>query len=200
MTTIEISEYYDATYDSKVRSDLEQAVSLIKGPKTAIDCGCGAGSDTAYLLGQGFTVHAFDIEGESVSRCKDRFKDEKNLFLSQDSFHTFTYPTASLIVADASLFYCSEKDFGDVWSNISQALSSGGIFVGSFLGLRDTTASAQYQRDAFWPDVTCFTETALQTVFENYHIVNWTEHEMDGKTAQGIDHHWHIYAVIARKG
>ena len=147
MATVEISEYYNATEDSNVRSDLEQAIDLVSAPKIAIDCGCGAGSDIAYLLANGFVVHAFDIESESISRCSDRFKEETKLFLSQDSFNTFSYPPASLILADASLFFCPPGEFNEVWCKMTTALMPGSIFVGSFLGPRDTMAGPEYQRE-----------------------------------------------------
>lgn len=199
MATIEINEYYDATKSRDIRLDLQHAITMIDEPKVAIDCGCGAGSDIAYLLANGFTVHGFDIESESIARCRERFGEEHNLHLSQDSFNTFSYPKASLILADASLFFCPKKEFDEVWSKINEALLPGGIFVGSFLGPRDTTASPAYQRDAFWPDVLSFTEENLRAKFSTFKIVTWTEHEKDGKTPQGIDHHWHIFALVAQK-
>lgn len=199
MATVEINQYYDATEDSNVRADLQQAIDLVSAPKIAIDCGCGAGSDIAYLLASGFVVHAFDIESESISRCSDRFEDETKLFLSQDSFKTFAYPPASLILADASLFFCPPGEFNEVWCKMTAALVLGGIFVGSFLGPRDTTAGPEYQRDAFWPDVLILTEALLQPMFKGFEIVNWTEHEIDGKTAQGAPHYWHIFSVVAKK-
>jgi SAM-dependent methyltransferase len=199
VSTKEINEYFDSTAYSDVRSDLIQTIGLVGNQKIAIDCGCGAGSDIAYLLGEGFEVHAFDIESESIIRCRRRFIDETNLSLSQESFSTFTYPLASLIHADASLFYCPPDDFEDVWEKINNALMMGGLFVGSFLGPRDTTAGSGYQRDVFWPDVFVFKEEDLRSLFGDLEIINWVERELDGKTAQGIDHHWHVFSVIARK-
>ena len=199
MTSPEINEYYDATIDRKIRPDLLHALELVGNTKIAIDCGCGAGSDIAYLLTEGFTVHGFDIESESILRCKERFNGDADLYLSQDSFKTFSYPPASLVVADASLFFCPAGDFPEVWSRISMALTPGGIFVGSFLGPRDTMAGKDYEREAFWPEVLVFTESRLRSNFKGFEIVNWTEHELDGETAQGTPHHWHIFSVVVRK-
>jgi len=166
MATVEINEYYDATADSNVRTDLQKAVNIVNQPRIAIDCGCGAGSDVAYLLANDYVVPAFDIESESISRCRERFRNEPNLYLSQDSFNSFSYPAASLIHADASLFFCPENDFDDVWCKIENALVPGGIFVGSFLGPRDEMARPEYQREAFWPDVLVFSETSLRSYFK----------------------------------
>ena len=199
MATVEINNYYDATEDRNIRPDLQQALGLVIEPKLAIDCGCGAGSDIAHLLANGFVVHAFDIESESISRCRNRFRDETNLFLSHDGFITFSYPPASLVLADASLFFCPPGEFNEVWDKINNALVPGGIFVGSFLGPRDTMADPCHQRDAFWPDVLVLTEARLRPRFNAFEIISWTEHEIDGKTATGAPHHWHIFSVVAVK-
>jgi SAM-dependent methyltransferase len=199
MSTKEVSDYFDKSENSEVRPDLFQGVDLVGAKKIAIDCGCGAGSDIAFLLSKGFLVHAFDIEAESISRCRERFKGETNLSLSQASFTNFNYTEASLIHADASLFYCSPNDFDQVWYKITNALIAGGIFVGSFLGIRDTTAGPGYQKEAFWPDVMPVYEDELRLKFEDFDILSWVEHELDGKTAQDINHHWHVFSVVAKK-
>ncbi|WP_157735980.1 class I SAM-dependent methyltransferase [Granulosicoccus antarcticus] len=74
----------------------------------AIDCGCGAGRDTAFLLGKGFTVHAFDKELEAVEFCQKRFESNGNFHATQACFSDFHYPPASLVMAHASLFFCPD--------------------------------------------------------------------------------------------
>lgn len=109
MPSVEISEYFKATEFRDTREDLKLGISLVDGPRTSIDCGCGAGSDIAFLRANGFAVHAFDIEPEAVARCQNRFSGDDQVSLSQDSFGTFHYPRASLVVADASLFSVPKK-------------------------------------------------------------------------------------------
>ena len=94
------------------------AVKFVCGHKTAIDCGCGAGADIEYLLQKGFKVYGFDIEEEAISRCTQRFKNNKDIILSQAGFGSYQYPEAALIVADASLFFCPRTEFSNVWNNI----------------------------------------------------------------------------------
>ena len=199
MATEEIKQYYDTTTDSEVRSDLVFATDLIDKPKIAIDCGCGAGADIEYLLAKDFTVYGFDIEEESIARCEERFKGNKNVLLSQDSFSSFIYPEASLILADASLFFCSERDFDYVWNKLYECLYPKGIFCGSFLGPDDTMASSSYDKNAFWSDTLVFDDKEVRKKFKNYEICRFTEHKSSGKTPQGEPHHWHIFSVVARK-
>jgi SAM-dependent methyltransferase len=199
VATKEIMTYYDSTAARSVRADLKYAVELVDNPGIAIDCGCGAGADIAFLRDKGFTVHAFDIEEEAVARCRRRFSEDDQVVVSQASFTSFVYPDANLISADASLFFCPEQEFDDAWSNITRSLSLGGVFSGSFLGERDTTAGPDYDREAYWSDVLVVTEHQLRKQFETFEIKRWTEHEFSGETAEGKAHHWHIFSVVARK-
>lgn len=199
MSTREIIEYYDSTEKSSARPDLIFALEELKEGKVAIDCGCGAGSDIAFLRSKEFTVHAFDLEEESIIRCKDRFKGDDRVFLSQDSFSSFTYPSASLVVADASLFFCPENEFDSVWENITNSLECNGVFCGSFLGPKDTMASQDYDKEAFWADVLVLTESKVKEKLQGYEILKWTEHDLSGEASQGKPHHWHIFSVVAKK-
>jgi len=199
MTTQEIKEYYVSTEQREIRTDLEHAVSMVGTPKIAIDCGCGAGSDIAYLLEHEFKVYGFDIEEESILRCKKRFKHNNNVYLSKNSFESFDYPKASLVVADASLFFCCKQAFDDIWLKIERALFSGGIFCGSFLGPEDTMAGLDYDKSAWWPNVLVLYEKQVREKFDNFQIIRFTEHKTSGLTPQGIPHEWHIFSVIAKK-
>jgi len=199
MPNQEIKEYYDATEDRKIRPDLTFAVNIVDDPKIAVDCGCGAGADIKYLLEKGFKVYGFDIEDESISKCKKRFKNDKDVILSKAGFSSYQYPKASLVVADASLFFCPKTEFDYVWNNIYECLYPNGIFCGSFLGPEDTMSGPKYDKSAFWPDILIFDEKEVREKFQDYEIYRFTEHKTSGKTPEGIPHDWHIFSVVAKK-
>jgi len=121
------------------------------------------------------------------------------LYLSQNDFNSYSYPSASLILADASLFFCPECEFDEVWYKINKSLSPGGVFVGSFLGPEDTMTESGYRKELFWPDLLVFKEEQLRQVFNKFEIISWTEHRIDGKTAQDKLYHWHIFSIVAKK-
>lgn len=199
MTTRRIAQYYEGTADRAIREDLRCAVDLVGDPGVAIDCGCGAGADIVFLLDRGFTVHAFDVEPDAISRCHARFGGDPRVQLSLASFSTFEYPSASLVTADASLFFCPPAEFDRAWCRISTALIPGGIFSGSFLGPKDTMAQPGYRKDALWPDVLVVTEETLRPRFAAFDVERWTEHQVSGKEADGSPHDWHIFSVVAKK-
>ena len=199
MPSVAIRKYFDATENRKIRDDLLFAVENVEGERTAVDCGCGAGADINYLASVGFSVHGFDIEDDSVSRCALRFQDKKNVCISKSSFEDFIFPSASLVVADASLFFCAKRLFPLVWGNIYQCLIPGGIFCGSFLGVEDTMASSEYNSDDFWPEVSAFEEADVKLLFSNYQVLRFTVHMSSGVTPTGEAHDWHIFSVVAKK-
>jgi len=199
MASDEINKYYSETINRAVREDLVVATDLVEGEKIALDCGCGAGTDIAFLRTKGFVVHAFDIEEQSIKICAERFENDSKALLSKDSFSSYEYPSATLINADASLFYCAETEFDDVWSKIYHSLQPGGIFCGAFLGPDDEMAGPNYDKQAYWSDVMVFDEAELKSKFEKFELVKFTEHNISGKTPVGTAHRWHIYSVIAKK-
>ena len=199
MPSKEIQKYFDATADRETRNDLWMAVNLVESDRVAIDCGCGAGSDIAFLRSQDFLVHAFDIEEESVSRCRERFRDDREVLLSKASFTTYEYPRASLIVADASLFFCPKDEFCRVWQKITNSLLPNGVFSGSFLGLEDTMAGPNYNKEAYWPDVLVTSEEKIMRWLKGFKVESFIEHRSSGKTPDGELHQWHIFSVVAKK-
>lgn len=195
----DILEYYDSTFDRETRDDLRFAVSLVDGSKIAIDCGCGAGSDIAFLRSQGFLVYAFDVEHEAIARCRSRFKDDANVLLSQATFSNYIYPSASLILADASLFFCPKTEFATVWRKINESLRVNGIFVGSFLGPEDTMADPKFNEKVLWSEALVVSEEKVKHWLSKFEIISFTEHRSQGISFDGMYHQWHIFSVIARK-
>ncbi len=194
-----VSKYFDATENRKVRDDLLFAVGVVDEPRIAIDCGCGAGADIAFLASQGFFVHGFDVEEESISRCRARFKDVDSVVLSRSSFSSFHYPEASLVVADASLFFCPKSEFEGVWRNVCECLYPNGVFCGSFLGLQDTMAGPDYRAADYWPEVTAFEAEEVQALFTDFEILRFSVHRSSGVTPAGDQHDWHVFSVVAKK-
>jgi SAM-dependent methyltransferase len=199
MLSEDIAKYFDATEHREIREDLVFATNIVGEPKIAIDCGCGAGADIGYLARNGFTIYGFDVEQDSVSRCQSRYSGNSDIVLTISSFNDFDYPQASLVVADASLFFCPSSEFKSVWSKIYQCLLPDGVFCGSFLGNEDTMAEPGDNPSVFWPEVTVFKESEVLELFKDFKVLRFQVHKSTGKTSQGVAHNWHIFQVVAQK-
>ena len=199
MPSKKVLRYYEATADRETRTDLRLAISLVEGDKRSIDCGCGSGSDIEFMRANDFSVYAFYIEEESIARCRSRFKGDSEVQLAQASFSTFEYPKVSLIVADASLFFCPAQEFSEIWCKITDALLPNGIFTGSFLGPDDTMAGPDYNEEGYWSDVLALSKEQVEKLFDYFIIESFTEHRTSGKSPDGQLHQWHIFSVVAKK-
>ena len=151
------------------------------------------------MRAQGFRVYAFDIEQEAIERCQKRFSKDKCVTLSVASFDDYRYPSASLVIADSSLFFCSENVFAGVWNKIVHCIEPDGVFVGSFLGSQDTMAGPEFNKSAYWPDVLVASEQQVKAWMEGFKIISLNEHKSDGYATDGKPHRWHIISVIAQK-
>jgi len=199
MPSKEITGYFRATRNKKTRDDLALAVTLVGSSKIAIDCGCGAGSDIEFLRSEGFRVYAFDIEQEAIECCQERFSEDDEVILSLASFTDFQYPSASLVLADSSLFFCPDNVFTDVWGKITSSIEPDGVFVGSFLGSQDTMAGPEFDRSVYWPDVLVASEQQVRAWMEGFNIVSLNVHRSEGYATDGKPHRWHIISVVAQK-
>ncbi|MDB0281157.1 methyltransferase domain-containing protein [Acinetobacter seifertii] len=131
-------KFIQLSRELKHRPILEKALGHFPNlPLIAIDCGCGAGNESAYLLSKGFNVHAFDISIDAQKFCAERFKDDSKFIFYHESFENFNFPSASLIIASSSLFFCEPSYFYSVIKRMINALPVGGILVVDLLGTHD---------------------------------------------------------------
>ncbi len=188
-------DYYRKVVNLQHRTVTVDAVNLVpkKERVVAIDCGCGAGRDVAYLEKIGFSVYAFDIEDNALEICKARFHESPSVKISKSSFADFDYPEANLVIANSSLYFCPEKEFQFAWHKISESLLTGGVFCGDFLGHLDSWANKTEFK------VTSFTKDQALSLLSKFDIINFHVRKEVGTTALGIDKYWHTFSVIAVK-
>ena len=194
-------EYYDKTRDGTPDPALAFACARVgtELPKIAIDCGCGGGRGTAYLLAQGFRVYGFDADPAAEAFCTERFAGDDNASFCTATFSSFDYPRAALLAASYSLFFCPADEFATAWRKMTSAIMAGGIFSGTFLGPNDTWAPYGYVTEQ--PDLKIVThsEAEIRSLFEGFDILEMDIKDFDGVTASGEEKHWHAITIVARR-
>ncbi|WP_394561149.1 class I SAM-dependent methyltransferase [Aquipseudomonas alcaligenes] len=161
-------------------------------PAQALDLGCGMGRDSLELLRRGWQVQAIDNRQDALDgllQQTDAVQRERLQTLCGD-FQTLPLPAAELINASFALPFCPPEHFPALWRGIEQALRPKGLFAGHFFGIRD-----QWQAR----NLTLHTCEALQALLVDWELLQFEEHEWDGKTATGHKKHWHLFAVVARR-
>lgn len=163
------------------------------GLKSAIDCGCGTGADLHYMLEQGYHVYGFDQQHEAIELCRQRFDCNPSINLEVNSFEDYDYPKVGIITAHNSLFFAKREKFKQTWQNITNAMTKGGVFAGSFIGYEDSWVIHSPER--FCP----VTEEELMSMFSAFEIIQCEEQKYIGDTVLQKQKHWHVFRVLAIK-
>jgi len=186
--------FYEQALDRKHSEQTAFAAQLnSSGNWQAVDCGCGTGSDSHYLSQQGYQVQGFDINEQAVALCQRRFAAVPEVEVCRDSFDSFSYPLAGLVIARSSLYFANPATFADTWARIVASIVPGGVFSGDFVGENDSWVYSPHHQ------VTAVTESKLSEMFEGFEIVRLSERDEPGKTALGYAKHWHSWTVTAVK-
>jgi SAM-dependent methyltransferase len=159
---------------------------------TALDLGCGAGTEALEMLTQGWSVLAIDREPEAIDRLLQKVprKHKGRLQTRVSPFEGLTLPPADFIYASLSLPFCHPDHFLALWSQIESSLRPGGLFVGQLFGPRDSWASN--------PGMTFHSREAVTELLKPFDIEILDEVEEDGRSVIG-QKHWHVFHITATK-
>lgn len=187
-----VFEYYKKTKNSNIPKNIRTFLNMKVKAGTCIDLGCGAGRDTVFLIKNGWKVIAIDKEDtENIIRSSLNEEEQNSLKFVKEDFENVILEPCNLLVANASLSFCHKKYFNEMWNKIISSITEDGYFVGNFFGINDTWA----KRD----NMTFFTKDEVLNLFNSFEIINFKEVEKDGKTALGVNKHWHLFNVISKK-
>ncbi|MFC3853203.1 methyltransferase domain-containing protein [Salinispirillum marinum] len=84
-------QYYGKALGRKHAPKTELALKLnTTGLHVAVDCGCGTGSDIAYMAEQGYLVQGFDMNPDAVAICHERNEQGSTALGRMKHWHTYT--------------------------------------------------------------------------------------------------------------
>ena len=186
-------KYYNKTKNSNIPKNLKTFVDMKINPGICIDLGCGAGRDSKFLIKNGWKVIAIDKEDTEKMIRSSLQEEEQNYlkFIKQDFENNIILQSCNLLVANSSLSFCNRKNFDYLWNKIVDSISKDGYFVGNFFGINDSWANR--------PNMVFFTKEEVIKLFSSFEIINFKEVAKNGKTALGVEKHWHVFNVIAKK-
>jgi SAM-dependent methyltransferase len=182
--------FYRHTKDSPPWPLLVRAAALAPRKGRALDLGAGAGRDTRYLLEQGFDVTAVDAESGAVALLSAL--PQTHLRVVQSAFEDFTFATYDLISAQFTLPFIPSDHFAEVFARLKNALAPGGVFAGQFFGVHDQWNTSDRA-------MTFLTRAEAEAFLSDCEIIEFTEEDSDGHTADGSPKHWHVFHILARK-
>ncbi len=187
-------QYFEKTKLNPPRPLTKKFIEMNINPQKAVELGCGAGNDTAYLIKNGWDVIAIDVEDtEQMILEKLNSKEKIKFEFSKQNFENIDLYETNLILANYSIPFCKKDNFKEFWKKIEKNIIKDGYFVGNFFGVKDSW------KDIKKDNVFLSKEEVLKLFEKNFEIILFEEIENDKQTANGNMKHWHIFNVIARK-
>jgi len=169
-----------------VRSLVVRAAATTS-PGFAVDLGCGDGTETAWLLEQGWQVLAVDREEEAIRRVTQRTGGRAAV--QRADLADFRPPATDLVLACAALPFIPPARFDAAWARLRAAVRPGGILAVELFGDRDSWAMD--------PGMTFHRRADVEGLMTGAEILLLEEREVDGPSGRGPKH-WHRFEVIAR--
>ncbi|MBF2074191.1 MAG: class I SAM-dependent methyltransferase [Synechococcales cyanobacterium C42_A2020_086] len=194
------SSYYQAVQGRPPRDTLLMALARFEQDQNtpcnrfAVDLGCGDGRDTVELVRRGWRVLAIDAAAEAIERLSHRPDiDQTQLQTRVDRFETLSLPVASFDLINASfcLQFCPPPAFPAFWQQIVTALRLGGRFCGQLIGNRDSWTMYAHMNH--------HSREQVEALLTPFIVESLIEEDHPGKTALGVEKHWHIFHIVARK-
>lgn len=168
-----------------------RAADLCPTKGSALDIGAGSLRNAKYLLGQGFSVTAIDLDPVMQEEA-DTLQDP-NLSTQLTSYIDFDFHVSAydLIIAINSLPFESPANYLGVFERILHSLKPGGVLCMTFFGPNDGWAGN--------PKMTFHARTDIEDLCKNLTIHVLDEIEEEGKIITGDPKHWHYFRLIAQK-
>ncbi|WP_114558259.1 class I SAM-dependent methyltransferase [Desertihabitans aurantiacus] len=187
--------YFRLHVGRPVRSDFLDALGLVdaEAPRTAIDLGAGDGTETSFLLREGWQVLAVDATAGLRARVLRTAPAEsaERLSVWETTFAQIEdLRPATLIYAGMSLPFTTPAELRHTIDLITAALGPSGVFAGHFLGENDDWSTR--------PGVTTLTRAELLTLLDRFTVQIHRESERDAPSGLGPKH-WHTHFVVATR-
>jgi SAM-dependent methyltransferase len=170
---------------------LVRAAALFDAPGEALDVGPGGGRDTEHLLRAGWRVTAVDASASSAAALR-RLPRQRNLEFVASRIEDFEPATYELVNAQFSLPFIAPPRYEATLRRLRDSVRPGGVMAATFFGERD-------QWNEAGSGLNFTTEAKVRELFAGWDLVELTEVEEDGQTADGSPKHWHVFHLIARR-
>ena len=187
------NNFHNITENKPPRKNIVYFISNYNITGNAIDLGCGAGSDTIFLIKNNWNVLAIDSSNtEGRIRNKLTNDEQKRLKFEVQKFEELKLSKCDLLISNYSLPFCDKNYFYQMWAEICFNIKDNGYFVGNFFGINDEWNIENNKR-------TFLSKKEVIELFKDFEILEIKEIEKDKTTAEGKMKHWHTFEIIARK-
>ena len=184
-------EFVRNTADAPPWPHLERAAALFQKPGDALDVGAGGGRDTKHLLRHGWRVTAIDAS-PAAAEALHNLPLQHSLRVVVSAAENFAPATYDLVNAQYSLPFIARDHYDETVRRLRDSVRQRGVMAATFFGTRDEWNVPGSQQ-------TFSTRSDIERLFAGWDVIDLTEAEADGHTADGTPKHWHTFHLIARR-
>ena len=170
---------------------LVRAADLFDRPGDALDVGAGAGRDTAYLLSRGWRVTAVDSSPSAAAELR-RLPGRQQLHVVVSAIQDVEPSIYELVNAQFALPFIPAARFPAAVERLQRSVRPGGVMAATFFGKQD-------EWNVPGTEHTFSSRTDVERMFSGWELIELSEVEEDGHTADGTPKHWHVFHLIARR-
>lgn len=171
------------------RAALAAMPGTVTSPRTAIELGCGRGIESRFLVENGYTVHAYDVDQSVAPTLRELAADLPVHPEIVDLAEISVLPGADLVLSCASLPFLPRDSFDGLWNILVTALRPQGILAVDLFGVHDDWAVT---------DGTYLSRDEVEELLEGFEVLELAEEERGGRSFSGPKH-WHTFRVLARR-
>lgn len=186
--------YYEKNINRNLRPLYLKAIQYLSSDDwTAMELGCGVGTETLDLLKRGFNVTAIDQEPKAIEFLLERCqKFKKNLQTKISKFENIQeWPKVDFLYAFHSLPFCNETHFDEILVASINSVRKKGLFVASFFGHQDDWMLSK--------KCVGIEEQKIRNLLNNFEIIYFNEIKEVGNTVKDGEKMWHVIEIIARQ-
>jgi 2-polyprenyl-3-methyl-5-hydroxy-6-metoxy-1,4-benzoquinol methylase len=159
----------------------------------ALDLGSANGVDSLYLAEQGLTVHAVDMEKESLDEIT---KKNKSIITHCCKIEDFKIKRNSynLIIASFSLQFLSKDNAKNTIQSMVDGCIPGGVIIFNIIGNRDAWADSPKWHVWSQEEATTFVSNLPEATIRNFN-----QYEGLGGTIRAGLKQWHVFEFVLVK-
>lgn len=157
--------------------------------RTAVDLGCGDGTETLAMLDDGLSVTAIDESPSSIKRVQERAGSRPGLRTIQARLEEVELPDTDLVYSGLTLPFCQPDQFPALWDRVCDSLRPNGLIAVHLFGDRHG-----WMRE----EMTFVTNDQLGGLVSGLAVLDLREIDEVLPSATGDQVRMHIFDLVAR--
>jgi tellurite methyltransferase len=167
-----------------------RSIYLAEGrTRTAVDLGCGDGTETLAMLDDGLSVTAIDQSATSLQLVQERAGTRSGLRTVQARLEAVELPPTDLVYSGLTLPFCQPDHFPALWDRVCGSLGPNGLLAVHLFGDR---------HGWMHEEMTFLTRDQVEHLVSGLVVLDLREIDEVMPSAAGDKVRMHVFDLVAR--